>query len=344
MSFGDGGTGGIDLGGLERAFGVALQRDGKIVLVGESFPPGGGARDVVVARLLAGGSPDLTFGINGSRVIDFGGDDGATGVLLQPDGKIVLAGSGGPGTAMAITRLNPDGSDDDSFHGDGTSLLDFGAVDAANAVALQPDGKVVVAGWDRRGDFAIGRLQPGGSPDTTFDRDGRRTVDFGGVDRGNGLALQPNGRFVVAGETNVGDDVAIARLEGGDPPAGGGAGADPGASAGGRAVPRCAGQRATIVGTSRRDVLRGTPRPDVIVALGGNDVVRAGAGHDLVCGGTGRDLMLGQKGADRLLGQGGRDRLLGGPGADVLDGGAARDACLGGGGRDRAACEKRRGL
>ena len=143
---------------------------------------------------------------------------------------------------MAVTRLNPNGSDDDSFDGDGTSLLDFGAVDAAQALALQPNGKVVVAGSTGSADFAIGRLQPGGTPDTTFDRDGRRTVDFGGVDRGNGLALQPNGRFVVAGETNVGDDVAIARLEGGDPTAGGGAGAGPGASAGGRAVPRCAGR------------------------------------------------------------------------------------------------------
>ncbi len=323
--FGDGGTGGVDLGGLERAFGVALQRDGKIVIAGDRFPPGGGARDVLVARLTAGGSPDLAFGVNGSRVIDSGGEDGATAVTLQPDGKIVLAGSAGPGSAFAVTRLNPNGSDDDSFDGDGTSLLDFGAVNAADALALQPDGKIVVAGSTGGANFAIGRLQPGGSPDTTFDLDGRRTVDFGGVDRGRGLALDPNGRMIVAGETNVGDDVAIARLEGGDPSAGGVGGAGPGVSAGGRAVPRCAGTRATIVGTSRRDVLRGTRRADVIVALGGDDVVRAGAGKDLVCGGAGGDRLLGQAGADRLLGQGGRDRLLGGPAIDVLRGGLGRD-------------------
>jgi uncharacterized delta-60 repeat protein len=325
MGFGDGGTGGVDLGGLERAFGMALQRDGKIVVAGDRFPPGGGARDVVVARLVAGGSPDLAFGINGSRVIDAGGDDGATAVTLQPDGKIVLAGSAGPSSAMAVTRLNPNGSDDDGFDGDGTSLLDFGAVDAADAVALQPDGKIVVAGSTGGADLAIGRLQPGGSPDTTFDLDGRRTVDFGAVDRGNGLALDRSGRIIVAGETNAGDDVAIARLEGADPPAGAGAGAGRGVSAGGRAAPRCAGTRATIVGTSRRDVLRGTRRADVIVALGGGDVVRAGAGKDLVCGGAGGDRLLGQRGADRLLGQGGRDRLLGGPAIDVLRGGPGRD-------------------
>ncbi len=88
----------------------------------------------------------------------------------------------------------------------------------------------MVAGSTGGANFAIGRLQPGGAPDTTFDADGRRTVDFGGVDRGNGLALQPNGRLVVAGETNVGDDVAIARLEGGDPaPAGAGGGSGLGA-------------------------------------------------------------------------------------------------------------------
>jgi uncharacterized delta-60 repeat protein len=338
--FGDLGSTILDFGRIARAFGVALQPDGKVVVVGDWFPRGGG-RDTVVARLTAGGTIDTGFGDGGARVIDHGGDDGGTAVALQPDGKIVVAGSGGPDTAMLVTRLNPDGSTDQGFDGDGTSRLDLGAADAASAVALQPDGKIVVAGWTGSADLAVGRLRPDGAPDATFDFDGRRTVDVGGVDRARGLAVGPDGRIVIVGETNVGDDVAVVRLEG-DPPRAGGVGSGPGGAAA-RAAPGCAGRRATIVGTPRRDVLRGTGRADVIVARGGDDVVLAGSGRDLVCGGPGRDRLLGQAGADRLLGQGGRDRLLGGPGADVLSGGAARDSCLGGGGLDRVSCERRRG-
>jgi Tol biopolymer transport system component len=88
---------------------------------------------------------------------------------------------------------------------------------------------------------------------------------------------------------------------------------------------RCAGRRATRVGTRRRDVLRGTPRRDVIAGLGGNDVIRGLAGNDRLCGGRGRDRLLGGRGRDRLLGQAGKDVLRGGPGRDLLHGGPGRD-------------------
>jgi Ca2+-binding RTX toxin-like protein len=71
---------------------------------------------------------------------------------------------------------------------------------------------------------------------------------------------------------------------------------------------RCAGRRATIVGTPGRDRLRGTRRADVIVALGGKDRVKAGRGRDLVCGGRGNDRLFGGRGRDRLIGGPGRDR------------------------------------
>ena len=282
MSFGAGGTSSVNPPGDEQALGVALQRDGKIVIVGDRVPPGGVRTVVLVVRLDPGGAIDRDFGIGGTRSIDYGAGVSARGraVTLQADGKIVVAGSGGADTAMMVTRLNPDGSNDTSFDGDGTSGLDLGLGESANAVALQPDGKVVVAG-STGARVAIGRLQPGGSPDTTFDFDGRQTVGFGLSDVAFGLALQPNGRIVVAGKTD--GNVAVARLEGDPPPARGGAGSGSGSgpgvggSAGGRATYRCAGKRATIVGTSRRDALRGTRRTDVIVALGGNDLVRAGA-------------------------------------------------------------------
>ena len=88
-----------------------------------------------------------------------------------------------------------------------------------------------------------------------------------------------------------------------------------------RSAVRCAGQRATIVGTPRRDVIRGTARRDVIAALGGNDLVRGLGGNDLICLGAGADRGIGGPGADRILGGPGRDVMLGGPGVDRLQGG-----------------------
>jgi uncharacterized delta-60 repeat protein len=362
-SFDGDGTAAADFGGADYGYAAALQPDGRIVVAGQA-----GDEDVAVARFNPTGPADktldTTFSGAGTKRIGYGGFDAARAVLVQPDGKIVVVGYGGPIRKLAVTRLSADGSFDPGFGDGGTAWVDFGGDDIGYAAALQRDGKIVVAG-ERSGDdddFAIARLQPGGALDTTFSGDGRTTVDFGGADSGSSMALQLNARIVIAGDTTVGGDFAVARLQGDPPPSGGagdGSGHEPG---GGPGVPRCAGRRATIVGTGRRDMLRGTRRADVIVALGGNDRIRAEGGNDLVCGGAGNDDVTGQSGRDRLfggpgndrlgggggkdslLGQAGRDRLLGGPGDDRLTGGGDRDDCLGGSGRDRAVCETRRGL
>jgi uncharacterized delta-60 repeat protein len=329
-SFDGDGTAGADFGGADYAYAVALQPDDRIVVAGSAR-----GEDVGVARFNPAGPADDTldtsFGENGIKRFDYGGNEAAHAVLVQPDGRIVLVGDGGPDRKIAVTRLSPHGSFDENFGDGGTAWVGFGDLNFGWAAALQRDGKIVVAG-ERSGDeddFAVARLQPGGALDTTFGGDGRTTVDFGGDDSGFSVALQADGRIVVAGDTTVGSDFAVARLEGDAPPAGG-----PGPAQGGRpGVPRCAGRRATIVGTARRDTLRGTRRSDVIVALGGNDRIRAGRGNDLVCGGAGND---------NITGQSGRDRLIGGPGNDRLLGGGARDDCQGGKGRDRVDCERRR--
>lgn len=98
-----------------------------------------------------------------------------------------------------------------------------------------------------------------------------------------------------------------------------------------RRRPRCAGRKATIVGSRRADSLKGTKRRDVIAARGGNDTVRGLGGNDLICGGAGKDKLFGGAGSDRLLGEGGADKLVGGPGAD---------RCVGGGKKDRVDCGK----
>ena len=193
-----------------------------------------------------------------------------------------------------------------AFDCDGIVRVDLGsAFDKGAAVALQTDGKIVVAGSAGiPGSHAVVRLQPGGGLDTTFSGDGKQVFGFpGGGSGAFALALQPDGGLVTAGYafTNS-QDLALARLAG-EPVAEGGPGAGPGAGGPG-APPRCGGKVATIVGTP---------------------------GKDRLLGGAGRDRLAGGPGLDRLLGQAGRDLLVGGPG---------RDVCVGGAARDRAVCER----
>jgi uncharacterized delta-60 repeat protein len=135
-------------------------------------------------------------------------------VLVQPDSKIVVVGNPGLSEVMTVTLLNPNGSPDTTFDGDGTATIDFGAGgESASGAVLQPDGKIVVVGSAQAG-AAIARLNANGSPDATFGAAGKATVDFGAATSGNAVALQPNGRIVVAGQRAGSDNFAVARLLG----------------------------------------------------------------------------------------------------------------------------------
>jgi uncharacterized delta-60 repeat protein len=145
------------------------------------------------------------------------GGGSLSAVLVQPDRKILVAGNAGGSARMTVTRLRTDGSPDTTFDGDGTATIDFDSLaDVANDVVLQPDGKIVVAGSLAAvaGDFAVARLNANGSPDATFGTAGKATIDFGPAAFGNAVALQPNGRIVVAGQRTGNDDFAVARLLG----------------------------------------------------------------------------------------------------------------------------------
>ena len=288
-------------------------------------------------------------------MIEYGGNDSAHDVLVQPDGKIVLAGTGNPAGDFAVTRLNPDGSYDNSFDFDGTIGIDFGTGDSAEAVALQANGKIVLAGYTTEagiaGDPATARLQPGGSLDTTFSTDGKLTLPIPDFALASGVALQADGRIVIGGGASDAGNINMlaARFDGDSAASGGGPGRTPGGGSGGggereRSVPECAGKRATIVGTPQRDRLRGTRRSDVIVSLAGNDRIKGGKGNDRICAGAGNDRAAGGAGNDRLYGQGGKDKVSGGSGKDRMNGGAGRDRCNGGSGKDRGSCERERSV
>ena len=123
-SFGTGGHATVDFGGDDRVEAAALQSDGRIVLAG-STTAGMGGHDFAAARLNPDGSVDTSFGTGGQVAVDFGGDDGASAALLQPGGKVILAGDTSEGIGggdIALARLNANGSIDSSFGTGGNGL------------------------------------------------------------------------------------------------------------------------------------------------------------------------------------------------------------------------------
>ena len=213
----DGGMSGADFGGIDFAEAAALQPDGKIVLAGHTDAN----FDIAVARFNPDGSLDASFDPGGTdgpgkKIFGYGSFDIANAVLVQPDGKIVVAGNANGSQMMTVTRLNPNGSLDTTFDGDGTATIDFGSLaDLANDAVLQSDGKFVVAGYTQADeDVAVARLGSNGSLDTTFGAAGKATIDFGVATFGNAVALQSNGRIVVVGHRTGADDFAVARLLG----------------------------------------------------------------------------------------------------------------------------------
>ena len=185
---------------------VLLQPDGRLVLVGGAVIPTTGtvvpfgiAQSVfALVRLNADGSFDETFGTGG--VVTTPTDGGAVAGLLQPDGRIVAVGQSA--SFVVAARYNADGSLDPSFGTGGVAsvpISDFGV----EAAALQPDGKLVIAGahpWPSAlPDFALIRLLPGGGLDLSFDGDGLATADFGVIEYGRSVTVLADGRLVVAG-------------------------------------------------------------------------------------------------------------------------------------------------
>jgi uncharacterized delta-60 repeat protein len=186
------------LGWRDTAYSVAIQHDGKIVVAGEAWGVGGN-EDFALARYNIDGSLDTSFGHDGKVTTDFSSlTDIAYSVAIQHDGKIVAAGWGNGGFALA--RYNVDGSLDTTFSGDGKLTIDFGSSAYAYSMAIQADGKIVVAGMSDY-NFALARLNIDGSLDITFSGDGLVTTDFGGYDTSLSVAIQTDGKIVLGGYT-----------------------------------------------------------------------------------------------------------------------------------------------
>src|SRR5689334_4970185 len=309
---------------------IAVQPDGKIVLAGTAANSTN--RDAGLARVSPGAVLDPDF--NGGAFIFGRGDtnDAAQDLALEPDGHILVAGEGIQSNAMLLVRASSSGPFEKwSSNGLTTVFVDYGKPSIANAIALQSNGKIVLGG-SAGDDVAVARVQPGGAPDATFGPDGKRTISFPGGDAvAFAMALQGDGRIVLAGA--AGKSAAVIRVQGDTAAAGGAPGGGTGPNVTGRA-PRCAGKKATIVGTNGRDRLKGTRKADVIVALGGNDKIDGASGNDIICAGAGNDTVSGGNGNDKVYGEAGKDKMSGGAGKDKLSGGAGNDSLSGGKGND----------
>lgn len=208
LSFGSGGTTTIDVSSLEFgshtndfANALAIDSSERIIIAGVTGTPSD-LNDMAIVRLEPNGPLDTTFGGNGIVTTNFGlnRNESAMAVAIQSDGKIVAAGYHYKGAYnnFAIARFNNDGSPDISFGTNGITSIDLGVNSVANAIAIQADGKIILAGY-ANDDFAIVRLMPNGTLDTSFDGDGILIHHLGGDDKAYAVAIQANGKILAAG-------------------------------------------------------------------------------------------------------------------------------------------------
>jgi uncharacterized delta-60 repeat protein len=206
------GTGNVDM----RT--IAIQSDGKIIVGGTS------STNFFLVRFNSNGTLDNTFDLDGKISTDIGtNDDYLSSLVIQSDGKIIGAGNTLNVNTFkqnfALVRYNTDGSLDNTFDTDGKVTTDIGIYGGNGySVALQSDGKMLVAGdaanASFNNDFAIIRYNTDGSLDNTFDFDGEVITPFGSnVSNGKSIAVQSDGKIVVAGHSNNGtsDYFAVAR-------------------------------------------------------------------------------------------------------------------------------------
>ncbi|HYV93495.1 MAG TPA: T9SS type A sorting domain-containing protein [Chitinophagales bacterium] len=195
-------------GSLGKSFGsdgegksIAIQQDGKIIVGGTSLDG-----DAILNRFNTDGSFDDSFVL--ASLIS--GIYEISSVSIEPDGKIIAAGSN---SDFAVIKCMFNGSLDSTFGNNGEVNTSIGiGASAANSVALQSDGKILVAGYSNNGaddDFTLVRYNTNGTLDSSFNNDGILTTDFGSNDQANSIAIQSDGKIVVAGVSD--SDFAVIR-------------------------------------------------------------------------------------------------------------------------------------
>lgn len=183
---------------------VAVQNDGKIIIAGSAYyGPYGLA---TLTRLNPNGSRDLSFGIDGKVMSDIGGQSSeADAVALQPDGRVLIAGSAYDGKyySVLVGRFLTNGVPDSSFGTNGFTITRVGTnYSSGTIIRLQPDGKILVGGSAETADadFLVLRYLANGALDMSWAENGKAVVGIGtGDDVLSGLALLPDGKVIASG-------------------------------------------------------------------------------------------------------------------------------------------------
>jgi uncharacterized delta-60 repeat protein len=188
-----------------RAEAVMVRPDGRIVVAGTcSLSPSA----FCITQMSATGTIDLTFGSQGTgvEVVAINSTSNtATAAAMQPDGKVVVAGYCLEGTRydFCLARFTVGGRLDSSFGSGGKIATDVtDSSDFAYALAIQPDGKIVVVGQcgsSTFGNFCVVRYHSHGALDTSFSGNGIQATDIVRDDKANAVAIQPDGKIIVAG-------------------------------------------------------------------------------------------------------------------------------------------------
>ncbi len=207
-------------GGMDAAYAMIEQSDGKLVLAGEATVKKGvkESNDFALARYNANGTLDKNFGSKGAVTTNLGSSHAVINALIQQaDGKLVAVGyskSLHDGRSIAVVRYNKNGSLDKTFGRGGIQLTDIhGANDEATAVVQQPEGKLLVAGTSN-GDFVLLRYNSDGALDTSLHGDGIVVTPVGSaVDAAYSMFQQANGQVLVAGTSagSASTDFAVVR-------------------------------------------------------------------------------------------------------------------------------------
>jgi uncharacterized delta-60 repeat protein len=200
-SFGDSGK--VISKNFGDCYDMAVQADNKIVCLGDSGVIG--LRNLRIVRYLPDGTLDSAFGKQGildpvviETIVT------PTSIAIQPDQKILAAGSGYKNgiPTNVLLRILPDGTMDNSFGVNGIVDSTFGIGESFPYITLQPDGKIVEVSWYYPG-FLLVRYNPDGSLDKSFGNNGTVLTGFGGVTIPTSIALEPDGKIVIGGNYNA---------------------------------------------------------------------------------------------------------------------------------------------
>jgi uncharacterized delta-60 repeat protein len=202
---------------------LRILSDGKILAAGTANSVATSHNDFAVARFNTDGSLDTTFGIDGRVITDFlGSRDFVGDMAIQTDGRIVVSGIAQDpvsGSKFVLARYNSDGSPDAEFGSGGKVITLIGeGTREAEAIALQPDGKIIVGGAAYRQrsssvitrsivappneDLALVRYNEDGSLDSSFGEAGLMLRDIGVIDRIKDISIQPDDKIIVVGYTS----------------------------------------------------------------------------------------------------------------------------------------------